>query len=202
MLNFSQTFAEYSEMAVHFNGTENGNTFDEVYDYHVVSTTSTAYEVNVTATAGTLGIHYTDYVLKNGTAVWVYYNGQNYTGTDAFAFYFTSMAPYYLGNVFGEAGILGQLSNSSLVHVAGTGTLMLGPTQVNVTDYEANYLPLNESTCSESVYFTRFSLQIGNVTGESVQLLTGMDIAGTVTSQGVTESVAISLHITSVTKSA
>jgi len=188
-------------MAVHFNGTENGASFDAVYDYHVISTTSTSYTVNVTATAGTLVFNYTDYVLKNGTAVWVDFVGQNYTGPDASAEYFESMAPYYTGNVFGEAGLLGQLSNSSQVHVSGSEIVMLGPTQVNVTDYAANFVPLKESTCNESVDFTRFSLQVGIVSGEPVQLLTGMDIAGTITSAGVTESLEISLHITSVTKS-
>ena len=200
--NFSLTFAEYSEMAVRYNGTENGNSFDTTYDYSVVSTTSTSYLVNVTVTEGPMIVHYTDYVLKNGTAVWVYFNGQNYTGMNAFFVYFASLAPYYLGNLFGEAGLLGQLSNSSMVHVAGTGTLKLGPTEANVTDYEANYLPLKETTCDESIYFTRFSLQVGNVTGESVLLLTGMDIAGTLTSSGVTDSLDLSLHITSVTKTA
>ena len=200
--NFSLTFAEYSEMAVRYNGTENGNSFDTIYDYSVVSTTSTSYLVNVTATEGPMVVHYTDDVLKNGTAVWVYFNGQNYTGMNAFFVYFASLAPYYLGNLFGEAGLLGQLSNSSMVHVAGTGTLKLGPTEANVTDYEANYLPLKETTCDESIYFTRFSLQVGNVTGESVLLLTGMDIAGTLTSSGVTDSLDLSLHITSVTKTA
>jgi hypothetical protein len=189
-------------MAVHFNGTENGNTFDATYDYQVVSTAATSYTVNVTATEGPAVVHYTDYVLKNGTVAWVYYNGQNYTGTNAFVIYFSSLAPFYLGSVFSEGGILGQLSNSNLIHVAGNGTLMLGPTQVNVTDYAPNYLPLKQTTCSESVYFTEFSLQVGNVTGESVLLLTGMNIAGTVTSAGVTESIDITLHITSVTKSA
>jgi len=60
--------------------------------------------------------------------------------------------------------------------------------------------PRATTDCGE--HFTRFSLQVGNITGESVQLLAGMDIAGTVTSQGVTESLDMSLHVTSVTKSA
>jgi hypothetical protein len=189
-------------MAVHFNGTENGNTFDALYDYHVVSTTPNSFKVNITTTEGPLMVHYTDFVLKNGTAVWVYYNGMNYTGSNAFPFYVVSMSPYFLGNTFGEAGLLGQLSNSSMVYVSRTGTLMLGPTQVNVTEYEANSLPLSQTTCNESVYLTRFSLEVGTVSGESVQLLTGMELAGTVTSGGVAESLAISYHITSLTKAA
>jgi len=196
------TFSEYSEMAVRFNGTENGNTFDETYDYQVVSTTANSFEVNVTLTEGPALVHYTDLILKNGTAAWVYYNGQNYTGMTAVLLYYTLMSPYLLGNIFGEAGILGQLSNSSMIQTSGTGIVMLGPTQVNVTDYAADYLPLSQTTCSESVYFTRFSLQIGSVAGESVQLLTGMEITGTVTSGGVTDSISFSFHTTSVTKAA
>jgi len=200
--NFSLTFAEYSEMAIRYNGTENGNTFDATYDYHVISTTSNSYLVNVTATEGPMVVHYTDDVLKNGTAAWVYYDGQNFTGASAYIFYFASMVPYLLGNVYGEAGLLGELTSSSLVHVAGTGTLTMGSTKANVTDYEANYLPLKETSCDESIYLTRFFLQVGNVTGESVLLLTAMNLTGTVNSGGVTDSVDLSLHVTSVTKTA
>jgi len=187
-------------MAEHFNGTENGDTFDAVYDYQVVSTTSTSYLVNLTETEGPAVVHYTDDVLKNGTALWVYFDGMNYTGPDAFVMYFASMAPYTIGNTFGASGIFGQLVNSSQVHETGSSILTLGPTQVNVTDYEANFLPLSQTTCNGSLYFTRFSLQVGNVTGESLPLLTGLNLAGTITSSGVTESLDISLHITSVTK--
>ena len=187
-------------MSDHFNGSENGNTFDAVYDYQVVSATSTSYLVNITATEGPAVTHYTDFVLKNGTAAWVYFNGANYTGLDAFAIYLASMAPYIIGNMFGEAGLYSQLVNSSQVHETGSSILMLGPTQVNATDYEANSLPVSQATCNGSVYFTRLSLQVGNVTGESLQLLTGLNLAGTITNGGVTESLDISLHITSVTK--
>lgn len=202
VLNFSQTFAEYSEIAEHFNGTYNGNGVDATYDYNVVLATATTYQVNVTVNSGATTIHYTDYVLKNGTAAAVYYSGQNYTGYYASALFFTTMAPYYLGNVFASQDVFGALVASNLIHPTGASTLTLGPTEVMVTDYAPYTLPVSENQCGSSAYFTRFSLELGNVTGESLKLLTSMNITGSITTSGTTESLDLSLQITSVTKSA
>ncbi len=202
IFNFSQTFAEYSEMAVHFNGTENGQSIDASYNYRVVLTTATTYKVNVNMTTGGSTLNFVDYVLKNGTAVAVNFFGTNYTGSSAFTYYLDSMAAFSIGNIFGASGVFGQFQSSDLVHETGSSVVMIGPTQVSVTDYVANSLPIVESTCGSSVNFNKFSIQIGNVTGASVQLLTDLQISGSITSPGLSQSMDLSLHMTSVTKAA
>ena len=202
VLNFTDMFAQYSEMAIHFNGTENGDSVDTSSDYQVVAMTSISHTVNVTLTSGGNIEHFTDYIFRNGTAAAVYYQGQNYTGVSAFSLYFASMSTYLTGSAFGTAGIFGQLENTTYIQQTGTGTVTLGPTQVSVTDYSASTIPLIVNTCDTSANFTKFYLQIGSVAGASLQLLTSLEMTGSFTSAGVSQSLDISLHVTSVTRAA
>ncbi len=213
-INFSRTFASFSEMAVQYNGTAyDGNTplqANASSDYHVISTTASGYKVNVTLTSSRWGndIHFTDFVLKNGSALWVYagstntylgiHAGDNYTGIhDAVSSYEASMY-FFVGNFFGAAFI--QLTSSGDLHMTGTGTVMLGPTQVSVTDYAPNALPLKANQCGTSVDLTRFSLQTGTVSGTPGALLTLLNIAGSFTINGYTHSANLSYRITSITR--
>ena len=213
VINFSRTFASFSEMAVQYNGTGyDGNTplrANASSGYHVISTTARGYKVNVTMTSSRWGndIHFTDFVLKNGTALWVYagstntylamHAGDNDTGLSAIGSYSSSMY-FFVGNYFGAAFI--QLTSSGYLHMTGTETVMLGPTQVSVTNYAPNALPLKVDQCGTSVDFTRFSLQTGTVSGASGALLTLLDIAGSFTINGYTHSANLSYRITSITR--
>ena len=182
-------------MAVQYNGTAyDGNTplrANASSDYHVISTTASGYKVNVTMTVSREGndFHYTDFVLKNGTALWVYAESNptdpyfgihagNYTGFNAIGPYMESMY-FFLGNYFGAAFI--QLTTSGYLHMTGTGTVMLGPTQVSVTNYAPNALPLIVNQCETRVNLTRFSLQTGTVSGVSGPFLTLLNVSGSFT---------------------
>jgi hypothetical protein len=180
------------------NGTYNGNSGDATEDYHVIAKTSSGNKVDVVLTTSGTSIHWTDFVLKNGSASWVYYSGQNYTGANALSIYLASMSYFLVGNVFGS--VVNPLTSSGFAHVTSTGVVMLGPTQVRVTNYAPNSLPLVVNGCGTSVDFTKFSLQTGTVTGVSMTLLAALHLTGTFVANGSTNTVNITYHVTSVTK--
>lgn len=198
-LNFTTMFTEFSEIGMHFNGTYNGNSVDETTDYQVVSTSSTGFVVNFTMSSGGNVLHYTDYVLYNGTASTVTYNNQNYTGAYAEDLFVSAASTYFLSNLFGEAGLLGELQGSGFVHSTGSANQTIGTTNVNVTTYEPNTLPLVEDQCGSTANFTKFTMSTGTVAGKSTLLLVSMEIAGSFSSQGVSEDLDVSLAVTSIT---
>ena len=198
-LNLTAMFTDYSEIAIHFNGTYNGNGADETTDYQVISSTGPEFKVNVTLSTGGDVIRYTDFVLKNGTASAVEYAGSSYTGSYAEGLYVSSISTYYISNLFGEAGLLGELQSGSFVHSTGTTTQKIGPTSVSVTSYQPNTLPLVQDQCGTSSNFSKFSLSTGTVPGKSTILLTSMDIAGSFASDGASNTVDLSLSVTSIT---
>jgi len=202
LLNFTQMFADYSEMAVHFNGTVDGNGVDAAYNYTVVSQDPQAFRVNVTSTYVGYAVHFVDYLWRNGTAAASYFDGQNYTGAEGLPIFLLSMAPYVVANAFGsEQGILGQLQSLGAIHPVYAGTVELGPTLANVTTYVPSFLPLAQKTCGISYDITALSAQVGTIPEEPLRLITAMSVAGSFSASGVSESLDVSVQVTSVTRS-
>ncbi len=189
-------------MATRFNGTSGGYSYDLTSAYHVLYATATSFKVNVTSTVSGSATTYTAWVLKNGTATAVYYGGQNYTGTYAQYFFTAAMTTFLIENEYTTPQVLSALTSPLFSHVTGQETLMLGPTSVSATNYAANTIPLNINECGFTGQFTRFSVQTGVVSGEPLTLLTGLNLAGSFSSNGSTENVNLTFHITSLTKSA
>jgi hypothetical protein len=110
------------------------------------------------------------------------------------------MAAFFVENIFTDPATFGQLTSPSFVHSTGSGTVMLGPTSVNVVTYVPNTLPLVFQMCGTSANFTNFTIQTGTVQGKTKVLLTKLLIAGTFTSGGTSSNLDFLLAITSVTK--
>jgi hypothetical protein len=197
-LNFTGLFSEFPGMATRYNGTYDGNGVNESAVYRVVSATGAGFKVNVTLSSGRSVAHYTDYALANGTAAAVLHDGVNYTGSYAEDLFVVSMSTYYLSDLFGQAGVLGELKAGGLVHSAGSANETIGSTAVSVTTYEPNALPLVEDECGSTADFTNFTLSTGTVAGRSTVLLTSMRITGSFASQGTSQSLDVSLVVTSI----
>jgi flagellin-like protein len=197
-LNLTAMFADYSEVAMHFNGTDNGSPVNETSDYHVLLTTATEFKVNVTLTEGTLTASYVDYLLRNGTALAVTYEGQNETGFEAMGLYLASASTYYIANIFGQE-VLGTVQADGLVHSSGPTTQTIGPSRVSVTTYSPNSLPLSVDNCGTTANFTKFTMSVGSVAGEQATLLTDLQVAGSFNAQGSSQTLDVSLTTTSIT---
>jgi hypothetical protein len=199
-LDFTPFFSAYSEMAVHFNGTSNGSYSVISSDYHVVSSSSDEFKVDISQQTNGTSAQYTAWVFKNGTAAAVEYQGQNYTGFDAYVYFEAAMSAYLFESTFATPSVLSSLTDPSFVHEASQSTVMIGPSQVAVTDYVANATPVVIDSCGFSGSFSQFSIQTGVVSGESTSLLTSMTIDGSMNSSGSTQSFDFSLSLTSITK--
>ena len=199
-LNFTSTFTDYSAMSASFAGTYNGTAGDSTSDYKAVSYGS-GFKVDVTLTSNGTTTTFTDWVSRNGTAIAVYYEGTNYTGFYAESFYISSMSTFYFANLFGTPEILAALTDPSLVHVSAHGTTAIGPTQVSFTNYTANSIPLTGSSCGTSVDYSAFALQTGVPAGKSGTLLLYLDISGTMSGQGTSQSMDFAYRVTSITES-
>jgi hypothetical protein len=191
---------DYSGLTIHYNGTANGNSFNLTQTYQVILYTATGYKVNITLSSGGNVVHYEAFVWKNGTAAWVFYNGSNNTGIYATFAYFGAVSGFLLESAFTNPATLAQITSSGFVHVVSQSTVMIGPTSVMVTTYAPNSLPLVFQSCGTSANFSNFTIQVGTVTGKSQNILTKLQITGTFSSGGTTQSLNFTIQVTSVTK--
>jgi hypothetical protein len=143
---------------------------------------------------------YTAFVFKNGTAAWVAFSGQNYTGSYANTALFGAMAAFFIENIYTSPALFAQLTNPNFVHVTGTGTAVFGGTTVNEVTYAPIVLPLVFQNCGTSANFTQFTIQTGTVQGKSQVLLTQLKLVGTFTNGGITSNLNFLLAVTWVTK--
>ncbi|HEV2225376.1 MAG TPA: hypothetical protein VGR56_01065 [Nitrososphaerales archaeon] len=200
MLNFTAFFRDYSELAIHYNGTSNGQSYNITEDYHVLVYSATGFKVNITASSGGNTLVYTAFVFKNGTAAWVAFSGQNYTGTYANTALFGAMAAFFIESIYTSPALLVQFTNPNFVHVTGSGTAVFGSTTVNEVTYAPIVLPFVFQNCGTSGDFTNFTIQTGTVQGKSQVLLTKLKLVGSFSSGGNTSNLDFLLAITWVTK--
>jgi hypothetical protein len=200
--NFTSTFAAFSSMKVHLNGTFNGYSGDVTSTYEVVYASATTYKVNVNLTSGGTTADYTVWALRNGSAIAVYTNGQNYTGSYASTFYEGAMAAFLVELEFSSPQFLPAFTSGLFVHETDHYTSTLGQAQVDFTDYAPSSLPLQIDQCGVTTDFSTYMLQTGTVSGFSGTLLTNIDISGSFTANGTTENVDFGFGIISLTSAA
>jgi len=187
-------------MEIHFNGTSGGNSFNITEDYHVFLYSTTGYKVNVSLSSGGTVINYEFFILKNGTALWAFYNGSNQTAPYASFALLSAMSGYLFENIFTDPATLAQITSSTLVHVVNQGTINVNMTSVYATTYAPIMLPLVFQTCDSSASFTNFLVQTGTVTGKPGVLLIKLEINGSFTSGGVSQNLNFEVQITSLKK--
>ncbi len=205
--NLTTLFRTYSEMALTYNTTGPSQSY-AVYtsDYSVVSTNATMTKVNITTSSGSLSgdIHYTAWLWKNGTAAAVdmEISGLNfhYSGSYAELYFQSAMATFLIEILFSDPFAVSQLTSFQYVHVSGTGTVMLGRSEVSYTNYTAITLPFTITTCDSSSTYNRFFIQTGTVQGTQDLLVTQLIITGSQTYNGLSQDMDFTLQMTSVTK--
>jgi hypothetical protein len=187
-------------MKIHWNGTQNGQSFNLTSEYKVVASTASTFKVNISESNGGQTAEYTAYAWRNGTVAAIYFASQNTTGSSVSLYYFLAMAGFSVEQTFAEPATLDTFTNSNLVQVTGTSQIHITGVLVSVTNYAAGSLPLTLQSCGESSYLTRFSLQTGTVSGVPFTLLTAFALTGQVTTSSGTQNVDFSLQVTSLTR--
>lgn len=171
-------------------------TFQE--SYTTVYTSASTYKVEVTTSEAGQMLTETAWVLKNGTVLAINFEGQNVTGTETQELVVGLFAGFTLQ--IQEDALIGQYTGTGYFHSTGTSTVSIGPTQVSVTTYAANSLPVTIAGCNgASTTLSTFSFSVGTPKGASAPLVVSEDVAGSTTSNGQTTNFSTVLQVTSIT---
>ena len=160
----------------------------------------TSYEMAFTETGGAANGTATAWILSNGTLLATESAGHNSTGVSASNELDPVAGPFLSLVLYNEApDILAPLSNLS----ATTSTVSIGGASVEVTNYGGRSVtpstPLAFNQCfgttTNAYTLTTFELQSGVVPGTSFNLLTYLDLQGTVsTSSGSGNTLPFSMY--------
>ena len=191
-------FQAASAMEVVWNGTGSGSGFNFTGSYQVVSAITsggvTTYKVDINyVTNGNMTESGTAWLQSNGNVIAVNAFGQNLTGSQGSSLLVAVMAPFLAEANFDNQAFLYM---GSYFHSAGTSSVTLGPTTMQVTNYAANNLPETYTECGYTGTLNTFTAQIGTVPGTSLTLVTLVSFSGTENgNQG-----SFTLRVVSITK--
>jgi hypothetical protein len=172
--------------------------FSESYTTNYVS--STTYKITLTSGEGGQTFTTTVWILKNGTALAVNEAGTNLTGSLAQEILVGTFAGFTL-QTQADAQI-NQYTSSNYFHSTGTSTVSIGPTQVSVTTYAANSLPVTTTDCvtGDVTTLTAYSFSVGTPHGASAPLVVHEHFAGTTKqTNGETSTFDEVLQVSSIT---
>jgi hypothetical protein len=172
--------------------------FNYTESYSTIYVSSTTYKINITTSEAGHSFGETLWILKSGTLVAINVSGQNLTGTEAQGLIVGAFAGF-TEQVQADSEI-GQYTAANYFHSTGTSTVSIGPTQVSVTTYAANTLPITTTDCSGDVTtLTAFSLSVGTPHGANLPLVTHESLAGSTVTNGETSNFDVELGVTSIT---
>jgi hypothetical protein len=199
----------YSAMTILSNGTSSttGGTsssspqsFNYSQSYSTVYVSSTTYKISITTSEGGQSFTSTVWILKNGTTLAINEAGTNLTGSLARQIGASSFVGFTL-QIQADSQI-NQYTSSNYFHSTGTSTVSIGPTQVSVTTYAANSLPVTTTDCvtGDVTTLTAYSFSVGTPHGSSLPLVTHEHFAGTtVQTNGQTSTFDEVLQLISIT---
>lgn len=173
----------YSAMTIQANGTESSpgtsaTSYNYTESYNVVYHSSTTYKVDLVTLTEGVNISSTVWILNNGTAIAINEAGFNLTGSYLTPDTVVGLFAAFTLQIQADSYI-GLYTSSNYFHATGTSTVMIGPTQVTVTTYQANTLPETVSGCGQTATLTAYSFSVGTPKGATVPLVTYEHFAGT-----------------------
>lgn len=175
--------------------TETSYSYSESYSTAYVS--STTYKVTLNAEEGGSSFSATAWILKNGTTVALNIAGENLTGSESGAETIGLFSGFIIQ--IEEDSAINQYTNTDFFHSTGTSTVSIGSTQVSVTTYAADKLPLTYSDCGVSTTLTAYSFSVGTPQGASAPLVVYENFAGSDTSGGQTTTFTYYSQVTAIT---
>lgn len=157
-----------------------GQTFSGTSSFRVTSTTSTAYEVNVTESISGESLSYLFKVETDGTVDWSYavYAGTPINTTmGAEAAFIGSMAEFEAEASSNQVYSFAQFTQYFHVVAAGTGSIP--SIDFSYSNYTANSPNESFGYCGTSFTYSEFSVEIGTIQGTSINILVNATIKGT-----------------------
>ena len=164
--NFSAMSGYVYQARGQSSGTQDAN-------YSVTQTTATAFKVSVASNATGTSTLTTAWVLRNGTVTSASQAGYNFTGAQAERLLLQSMNPLLL-----EVTQSTLTPNPSEVGatVTNQSAVTIGSTEVSVSTYASNGLPVTLTQCTTTQTVTKFVFQTGTAQGATFPLLTEFDV--------------------------
>ena len=178
--------------------TSTPSSYSYIESYSTVYHSSSTYKVVISTSFSGSAVNATVWVKNDGTVVAVNFAGFNQTGAAAQQIAPGLFAAFTLQ--IQADSLISFYTGTNYFHSTGTSTVNIGPTQVTVTNYAANSLPLTYTGCGSSTTLTAYSFSVGTPKGASSPLVTNEHIAGSdFNSDGSTDNFDYTLHVTSIT---
>jgi hypothetical protein len=192
----------YSGMTIVGNGSSTSGsstpvTYSYSESYSTVYVSSTTYKISISANEGGQNVMSTAWILKSGSVVAIDFSGQNLTGSQAQSISVGLLSGFILQIEADQE--INFYTGANYFHSTGTSTVTIGTTQVDVTDYAANSLPVTYNSCGSQTTLTAYSFSVGVPKGASNNLVTSEHFAGSDTYNGQTSSFDDYLQVTSIT---
>jgi hypothetical protein len=173
-----------------------------VSSYQVVGTSGSGpaevYQVSVNQQVpGSMNETLTAWIQANGTVNNVNFLGQNVSGsegTDTFAGFMSAFTVELQ-----EHNNLTEFTSSPF-HIVNQTTVTLGPSTLNVTNYEEAASPVAFSECGISVAISNFVVQTGTLPGSSFTLVTYENLQASSQTSSGTANAGFTLKVLSVSK--
>jgi len=181
--NIIPLLQSFSNLSVTFSGTSNGTSYNERATYGVVSRSTsggvTTYKMIVEFISGSTAENATAWVASDGTVPAVEQSGFNLTGSTAQEIVVGFMSPFTIdSNFVNELQVYTGsyfMSNGTFVQTfAGTNGAVL-----HETSYVATSLPETFNQCGVSASLNAFHMDVAQLQGTSVYLVTLLHIDGT-----------------------
>jgi hypothetical protein len=189
----------YSSMSITLRGTSGGDSYTFNSNYTVVYSSPTTYKLELSLVTGQDILHYTSWVNKDATVVAVMTDGVNYTGSQADEYFQGAMAGFIVEMVYSSPQLLSVFTSSPFIHTVNQTSVTLGPTTLKVTNFVADNLPQTISSCGSTITLDQFAVQAGSPASSEDQVVTYLQLVGSLDYGGGPQSVNFVLSIDSMT---
>jgi hypothetical protein len=213
--NYASLFSSYSEMSISYSIVSSGTqsislsytqyhttlngTSAVTESYQVVYSSAATFKVNILEGQSGTDLNATAWIQRSGTVIAYDFLGQNLTGSVATGIFQGLMFPFIYEADY--AAVVQPFISGTAIHPQSLGNMLIGTTNVAVTAYSADPLPVTVDVCGGSFTMSSYTVETGTVGGASAPLLTLLNLTGTVTYNSQTHEIgSLFLKVTNVVK--
>lgn len=197
-LNLAPLFGNFTAMSGYLYELRGAQSATIDSNYTVLVANATTFKVSISSNVTGSTVVTMASLLRNGTVVSASQAGYNFSGSQAEKLLLESMDPFIL-----------EVSQNTLTPnpaemeatVANHSTIMLGPTNVTVSNYASNSLPVTITQCTTTQTIAKFQYQTGSATGATFPLLTVFNVDAYQIVSGQHYPINVVFRLTSVTVS-
>jgi hypothetical protein len=200
---YVRLFGNYSQMGVSVSEVSTGNVYvSETFtsyttngpgstqvneSYNVIYASATTYKVSILEAQSGITVNATAWVQKDGTVIAYDYLGQNNTGPEAAGLLQGLLSPLVYEAEYST--LVEPLTSVSTSTAMSSGSVVIGSTDMKVTNYSAATVPLQVAICGGSLDLSSYSMQTGTTQGSPLQPIVSLKLAGSETYEGQTSQI-------------